>query len=346
MSDPALTALFERLKDSAGTVLLVADEQLDSASLLQLKALPRLTLLSNRFDVVQRATQAGITALFNDMDLRACNGRFNTVGYRISKEKAVVHHVINQVPEVLEAQGELILTGYKDEGTKTYIAKAEQYLNCRAQMEKGARQLQVAQFTPTRAGEKLDDRGYTDWHVIAELNGRPVFSKPGQYGWNKIDEGSRLLAQCLQELIRLPATAPATALDLGCGYGYLSLMAASMGVKRIVATDNNAAALASCQRNFAEQGVSGEVIADDCAHGIPQQFDLVLCNPPFHRGFDTERSLTEQFAASAARHLKSDGFALFVVNQFIPLEAMAAPFFRAVETLYRDRSFKVLQLSC
>lgn len=346
MSDPALTTLFDRLKESTGAVLLVADEQLDCTSLLQLKSLPQLTLLSNRFDVAQCATQAGINALFNDMNLHACEGRFSMIGYRVSKEKAVVHHVINQVPELLEPQGELILTGYKDEGTKTYISKAEQYLNCRAQVKKGERQLQVAQFTPTHAGEKLDDRGYQQWHNIAEVNGKPVFSKPGQYGWNKIDEGSRLLAQCLQDQIRLPAAAPATALDLGCGYGYLSLVAASLGVQRITATDNNAAAIASCQRNFAEHGIEGEVIADDCAHGIHHQFDLVLCNPPFHRGFDTERSLTEQFAANAARHLKPGGFALFVVNQFIPLEAMAAPHFQAVETLYRDKSFKVLRLSC
>ena len=346
MSDPALGALFEHLRDCHGPALLVADEQLDCAALLQLKVLQTLTVLTNRFDVAECAMRAGIPCLFNDMDLTACNTRFDMVCYRVSKEKAVVHHVINQVPGVLTPGGELVLAGYKDEGTKTYISKAEHYLGCRASTSKGERQLQIARFTPGTITAPLDDRGYRDWHVITDLQGKPVYSKPGQYGWNKIDDGSRRLAECLQERIRLPAGAPATALDLGCGYGYLSLMAAHLGVQRITATDNNAAAVASCQRNFQVHGVQGEVIADHCAHGIHHQFDLVLCNPPFHRGFDTERSLTEQFVASAAHHLKPGGFALFVVNQFIPLESVAAPFFKAVEILYRDKSFKVLELSC
>lgn len=346
MTDAALTALFEHLRDSKGPALLVADEHLDCAALLQLKVLPGLTVLTNRFDVAQCATQAGITSLFNDMDLTACATRFNTIAYRVSKEKAVVHHVINQAPHILAADGELVIAGFKDEGTKTYISKTEHYLGCRAEVSRGERQLQIARFRPVHTGERLDDRGYRDWHVIADLHGKPVFSKPGQYGWNKIDEGSRLLIECLQQQIPLPAAAPATALDLGCGYGYLSLMAAYLGVQRITACDNNAAAIASCQRNFQEHNIQGEVIADNCAHGIHHQFDLVLCNPPFHRGFDTEKSLTEQFVSSAAHHLKPGGFALIVVNQFIPLESIAAPWFKAVEVLYRDKSFKVLKLSC
>lgn len=346
MSDPALNALFDHLRDCKGAALLVADEQLDCAALLQLKVLPNLTVLTNRFDVAQCAQQAGITSIFNDMDLAACGQTFALIGYRVSKEKAVVHHVINQVPYHLQAGGELILTGYKDEGTKTYISKAEQYLGCRAQVTKGERQLQIASLTPATLSDPLDDRGYQDWHTIAEIHQKPVYSKPGQYGWNKLDEGSKQLINCLQQQISMPAAAPASALDLGCGYGYLALMTAYLGVPRITATDNNAAAIASCQRNFAEHGIHGDVIADNCGQTIHHQFELVVCNPPFHRGFDTEASLTEQFAASAAHHLKSGGYALFVVNQFIPLETIAAPYFKAAETLFRDKSFKVLKLSC
>lgn len=349
MTDPALDALFELLRDCHGPTLLVADEQLDCSALLQLTVLPDFTLLTNRFDVAQCAAHAGIRCLFNDMDILACEARFALIGYRISKEKAVVHQVINQVPYRLVPGGELVLTGFKNEGTKTYITKAEQYLGCRARTSKGERQLQMASFTPGAApdslGELLDDRGYRQWHVIAELAGKPVFSKPGQFGWNKIDEGSQRLADCLGEFIRSRGEIPASALDLGCGYGYLSLMAAQAGVKQITATDNNAAALASCQRNFQTHGVQGDVIADHCAQNIRQSFDLVLCNPPFHRGFDTENALTSLFVASAARRLKPGGSALFVVNQFIALESIAAPHFKSIELLYRDKSFKVLELS-
>lgn len=346
MSDPALSALFEQLRDHTGPLLLVADEQLDCAGLLQLKALPDLTVLTNRFDVAQCAGNAGIRCLFNDMDLLACEQRFAVVAYRISKEKAIVHHVINQAPQVLLPGGTLLLSGYKDEGAKTYISKTEHYLGCKARVTKGERQLQLAAFVPQQLGEPLDDRGYCDLHEIGRINDKPVYSKPGQYGWNKMDAGSATLIACLQEQIPEPAAAPATALDLGCGYGYLGLQAAALGIAQITATDNNAAAVQCCRHNFQQHGISGDVTADDCAHDIHHQFDLVLCNPPFHRGFDTEQALTEKFVASAAHHLKTGGFALFVVNQFIGLEAVAAPYFKAVELVYRDKSFKVFKLSC
>lgn len=346
MSDPALDTLLEALRQTPGDKLLVADEQLDCPSLLQLKAIPGLHLLTNRQDVAMGARDAGINCIFNDMDLSAWPEKFALISYRVSKEKAVVHHVINQAPHHLLPGGELVLTGYKNEGTKTYISKAEHYLNCKAEVSKGERQLQTAVFHPGLPGEPLDDRDYGELQLIAQPDNLRIFSKPGQYGWSKVDEGSAILIDCLRQQIQLHTEAPASALDLGCGYGYLGLMAARLGVRHITATDNNAAAVFSCRHNFSINQINGEVIADNCADSIHHQFDLVLCNPPFHRGFDTEKSLTEQFAASASHHLKKNGYALFVVNQFIALESIATPYFQAMEILYRDKSFKVIKLTC
>ena len=205
--------------------------------------------------------------------------------------------------------------------------------------------MQTAEFEVGTLDQPLDDREYERLQLIAQEDDLEFYSKPGQYGWNKIDAGSACLIECLRQQIQLQTEAPTTALDLGCGYGYLGMMAARLGVQHITATDNNAAAVFSCRHNFSHNQIAGEVIADSCANSIHHQFDLVLCNPPFHRGFDTEKNLTEQFAASASHHLKKSGYALFVVNQFISLESIALPFFQAQETLYRDKSFKVIKLT-
>jgi 16S rRNA (guanine1207-N2)-methyltransferase len=344
MMDPALELLCDSLGEYPGSHLLVADEHLDSTQLLGLKTLPNLTLLSNRFDICHAARENNIPCIFNDMDLSACDRKFDLIAYRVSKEKAVVHHVINQSAEQLASNGRLLLCGYKNEGIKTYIAKAEQFLDCKAEVSKGQRQLKVAAFNPGQSGEPLDDREYDATVCIDEQRGIQLYSKPGQFGWNKIDRGSELLIDAFADQVS-QTEAPSSVLDLGCGYGYLSMMAWALGAKRIVATDNNAAAIASCQYNFNQHGVNGEVIADDCASSIHHQYAVVLCNPPFHKGFDTEQDLTEKFLRSISNHLKKNGNAYVVVNQFIAVETIAPAYFRSIECLHRDKSFKVFKLS-
>ena len=139
---------------------------------------------------------------------------------------------------------------------------------------------------------------------------------------------------------------PASCLDLGCGYGYLTIAAAkSFPIKRWLLTDNNCAALAVAAENLTINGLAGEVIAADAGSGIKEPVDLLLCNPPFHQGFSIDGDLTDKFLASASRLLSPKGVALFVVNQFIPLERKAERLFREVKTLADNGSFKIIQLT-
>ncbi len=342
--EPALELLCDNLKSLSGDILLVADEQLDSNHLLGLKTLPNLSLLSNRYDVVAAAKANNIESYFNDMDLKSCGKRFDVIAYRISKEKAVVHHLINQTPYHLKPGGQLMLCGYKSEGIKTYISKTEAYLGCKTALTKGPRQLKLAHFSPQAVNDPLDDKDYRKTINITPDH-TTLLSKPGQFGWNKIDQGSALLIEQFKQFLNTTTEAPNSLLDLGCGYGYLSIQAANLGIESITATDNNAAAVESCRKNFQTHNVNGDVVADDCASSIEGQFDVVLCNPPFHKGFDTTSDLTEKFIKSAKAHLKKTGTAFFVVNQFIPLEQVAATLFNSVETVFNDNHFKVIKLS-
>ena len=344
MTDPALELLCSTIPDYSGQCLLVADEHLDSKLLLTLKTMVQLSLLTNRYDVYLAATENNIPCIFNDMELSEWNRKFDLIAYRVSKEKAIVHHVINQAPLHLSKGGNLLLCGYKSEGIKTYISKAEHYLGCKAGVSKGERQLKLAEFSVQILGEALDDREYGETVCIGERRNLELFSKPGQFGWNKIDKGSELLVDAFAEYVT-QTQPPTSLLDLGCGYGYLALMAWALGARQVVATDNNAAAISSCHYNFHRHGVNGEVIADDCAAGIHHQYDVVLCNPPFHKGFEPESDLTEKFLRSTRHHLKNDGVAFVVVNQFIPVETIAPAYYKCVETVYRDKSFKVFKLS-
>ena len=196
------------------------------------------------------------------------------------------------------------------------------------------------------AGERLDDKDYSSLRPIFELNGRAVISKPGLFGWDKQDQGSALLIECAEQFLQQCERQPQSLLDLGCGYGYLSLSSYRWSqIETRWATDNNAAAVKCMQVNAQAHCLDVTVSADDCGQRIGDQFDLILCNPPFHQGFSVDSSLTDKFLHNSHKRLNPHGTALFVVSQFIGLEEKAAGIFCQVTQLKSDGQFKVLALA-
>lgn len=349
--DPCDALLNEALHAAEGATqgptLWIVDEHIATPSRWLRARKSGVTIVSNRYDSFLDAQQAGLPAHFNDMDLAACGEGFHTLIYRISKEKALVHHIINASKAALKADGQLILIGGKQEGIKTYIDKASEFIGPVVFQENGDHSTRIAhlQKAATHAdAPPLDDKDYPRFRQIGEQHGLHFYSKPGQFGWDKCDQGSQYLAEhfatCFAE------KSAGTVLDLGCGYGYLALQVSRFAPERIVATDNNAAALASCRFNFEQNGIAmGNVVADDCGKRITEKFDTIVCNPPFHQGFSTSGEMTDRFIEQTRRLLKPTGQALFVVNQFIPLEQKAASSFRKVEIFARNKSFKLVRLA-
>ncbi|MCK7597374.1 class I SAM-dependent methyltransferase [Microbulbifer sp. CAU 1566] len=316
-------------------------------------------LISNRWDIVQAAASIGIRASFSDFNLESAaesaalevevegegEGRFSRILYPVSKEKAAVHHIINCAPDFLQPGGELLLIGSKNSGIKTYAQKAAQRFGASKQLQKhGSDYLSISKVQP-QTGQRLDDSDYPLLRPLDSLGG--LYSKPGLFGWNKIDTGSALLATHFAEH---HPSANARVVDLGCGYGYLSTQLAQQlptaQAITIQATDNNAAAIQACQRNFQVLGIQGEVVAGDAGSTIESRSaDLLICNPPFHQGFQVEGDLTDRFLKQAARILRPQGIALFVVNEFIPLGKKAQGIFQSAELLNKEKGFCVYRLT-
>lgn len=327
--------------------LLVADENCRD---LPFGNLPKtVKVLTNRFDIAQIASSAGLNTQFSDFDFSPYrDSPPQRVVYHVSKEKAVVHHIANQATELLLPGGELQLIGTKQQGIKTFAKTLAGRLGGTGTSHKNGNNYSVTIVRGTTTGSRLEDADYNRLRPILELDQKPVFSKPGTFGWDKVDQGSQLLADYLEEF--LGAIAGNRLLDLGCGYGFLSLQAQSVGNRTdrafdIVATDNCAAALLACEKNFKAHQITGKVIASDAGVQIEGRYDAILCNPPFHLGFKTDSSLTVTFLKGTRALLERKGKALFVVNQFVPLESLAKPLFSTVSTIHKGGSFKLVTLS-
>ncbi|WP_432697483.1 methyltransferase [Marinobacterium sp. YM272] len=342
MADTALNLLVEELRQPDGRRLWIVDENIPPQLL---PPQPNTQVIGNRFDLIRAMRQQGWNAELSDFDLSQWPASsLEKLIYRVSKEKAVVHHLINEAARVLRPDGELILIGDKGEGIKTYARKAQQRLGGSKEEQKQGSVWRVTVSLGEADSALLDDQDYPLLRDFQPADAELYLTKPGLFGWNKIDRGSAFLVENLAAMTGQALPLEGRILDLGCGFGYLALNACATSAA-LTCTDNNAAALIACRANLnARQFTQAEVIASDAGDSLEGTFDIILCNPPFHAGFGVEGDLTDRFLRQARRLLDSNGTACFVVNQHIPLERKARGLFARIHCHADNGHFKLVQL--
>jgi methylase of polypeptide subunit release factors len=117
----------------------------------------------------------------------------------------------------------------------------------------------------------------------------------------------------------LPAAlaADSLAFDVGAGTGVLAAILARRGIKRVVATDRDARALACARENVERLGLGGAVEVVEADLFPPGRAPLVVCNPPWvpskpsssleHAIYDPDSRMLRGFLAGLAGHLAADG---------------------------------------
>ncbi|GAB1259098.1 16S rRNA (guanine(1207)-N(2))-methyltransferase RsmC [Aurantivibrio plasticivorans] len=331
--------LVNLVSESAKPTLWVVDES--TLPLYENARIPNhVTVLTNRY-TPKNAISPDSKLIVNDFDFSQFNS-FERIIYRISKEKPLVHHCINQSLQHLTDTGELILIGEKQDGIKSIAKHALNTFEVDGVTKKQGSFYVTHIGKPTSCDSELDTQHYTNLRKL-NADGQTFYSKPGIFGWEKVDQGSTLL---LKELPRLAKHMKHinSILDLGCGWGYLMCGTQALNAERRVATDNNAAAIDAAKKNCEELSLTVDVVLDDCGSNIKEKFDLILCNPPFHQGFSVENTLLEKFLKNASRMSRRSTRCLFVVNQFIPLDKVADKYFSEITLSKQQNGFKVWQL--
>lgn len=170
------------------------------------------------------------------------------------------------------------------------------------------------------------------------LDGR-FRSRPGLFAWDRIDAASALLAQCL------PADLAGRGADLGAGFGYLTaeVLARCPGVTAMDLYEAESRALALARENLAGSRAALGYHWHDVATGLPQVYDFIVSNPPFHQGRADEPELGRAFIAAAARALRPGGRLWLVANRHLPYEAALGQGFGSVRTVCEEAGFKVIE---
>ena len=167
-------------------------------------------------------------------------------------------------------------------------------------------------------------------------------SRPGLFAWDRVDIASELLAE------HLPADLAGRAADLGAGYGFLSaeLLRRCAGITTLHAYEGDARACALLPGNLAS--FAGRVAIDvrwhDVTSGLPERYDVVVTNAPFHAQSRAERpDIGRAFIAAAATALEPGGRLWMVANRHLPYEEELAAGFGQSRVVAQRSGFKIVE---
>lgn len=148
---------------------------------------------------------------------------------------------------------------------------------------------------------------------LLDMANKQWWTCAGIFGWNKIDVGSQMLAE------HLPTSLSGVAADFGCGFGYLSheLLQRCKNITQLDAYDNDMRAIIATKKNVE---TANALWMDIRHYEATPKYDIILMNPPFHEGKNTDIALGEMFIRKAYASLRSNGRLFIVANAHLPYE--------------------------
>ena len=153
---------------------------------------------------------------------------------------------------------------------------------------------------PTSEHEERSFRAVFAGRVLAFDTDAGVFSK------QHVDPGSELLCKSL------PDTISGRVLDMGCGWGAMTVMTLARFPKaEVVMADVNERALALAVSNVEKNHMQAAAVLSDGFEKIEGEFDAVITNPPIRAG----KAVIYKMFEDAKAHLKPGGALYLVVRK-------------------------------
>lgn len=263
-----------------------------------------------------------------------------------------------RIPVEQSYEGALILIGKHRAENETLIAKAALQCSAHAPIliagDKtsgiGSLRKRIAQIAEIEGSYAknhatvfwfFNSDGVAQFGSAKDKNAPSGFTtEPGMFSHGKIDTGSALLSEFIDESIS------GSVADFGAGWGYLSKVVLEKSAPRsldlfeahwpsLEAAKLNLQQFESARLNYHWLDVTSEQ--------IDQRFDHIVMNPPFHTGRKTEPGLGERFIEVAASCLKPRGYLHLVANSGLPYEKKLNHCFSHMEMLEKRDGFKIIR---
>lgn len=160
----------------------------------------------------------------------------------------------------------------------------------------------------------------------------------GVFSGARQDPGGRLLMR------HVPEGVTGMIADLGCGNGMVGMLAAQRNPgARVMFCDESYQAIRSARENVARclpRAEAGFHLGNGLDR-LDDEFDLILLNPPFHRGHAVDDGTARMLFGHASRQLKPGGELRVVGNRHLDYKRILARQFGWVKQLAADSRFVV-----
>lgn len=274
-------------------------------------------------------------------------GDVGAVAFVAPPDRALARRWLLVARDVLGAGGVLFVAGLNSEGIRSVIADAARVFGPAVREDYRAKG-RIATFTggdiPVDEPAWLREPGvapgtWQDFRLQVGASVLSLVTQAGVFAGAHVDAGTQLL------LDALPDQVTGAVLDIGCGAGALGLAAARLGADRVDLTDANLPAVQAAAENIRRLGLTGcRAVAGDVYDAIgDERYDLIVSNPPFHRGKTVDTSVADRLINGAPDHLTTGGTLVIVANAFLAYGKRMERVFRRVETVTATRRYQVLR---
>lgn len=271
---------------------------------------------------------------------------FDLVILRIPKHNSLLEFQLSTITSHINSETLILAAGMSKEIHKSTLKLFEKMIGTTTTSlaQKKARLI----FAKVDKEYSIDPNQLVSQYKLKSLN-MIIRGLPGVFSRDGLDIGSRVL------LDYLPTTeANQKLIDLGCGTGVLGTVAAQKNSElEVVFCDESWLATESAKLTFtsnsqAEDDGSPQLsnratfLTTDCLQGLDNNdFDFVLCNPPFHQQNVQTLSIANQMFKQSSEKLKLTGELRVVANRHLKYRPLLNSYFSHVEIISKDPKFVV-----
>ncbi|MDO8579688.1 MAG: class I SAM-dependent methyltransferase [bacterium] len=230
----------------------------------------------------------------------------------LPKSKELIDMTLALVSKIVVENGTIVLVGANNAGIGSANKLYEANIGPVEQKIIGNHSaLYVGKNKRLGAGKKLED--FLSYSPLSYGNIQiEVANLSGIFSVGELDEGTKIL------LDHIPYNKKKI-LDIGCGSGVIGVIYKKTSPEsEITMSDSSKLAVLATKRTLERNKIEAKVIESDVFDDIKDSFDLIVTNPPFHKGIETDYSFVEKFARGAKRHLAKSGEVYVVANSFLP----------------------------